>query len=95
MGQWTWWRGTLVVGAFSASFILLLKISRSSSMSEKPAGGAFLLEAWRIAGMVTVETRRLGGRSIEECERRGVVVLESMKWRGLGLIVSQPSRLDF
>lgn len=37
--------------AFSASFILLLKIRRSSSMSLKPAGGAFRLDAWRIAGI--------------------------------------------
>jgi hypothetical protein len=35
---------------------LLLKIRRSSSMSEKPAGGAFLLEAWRIAGILTVDS---------------------------------------
>ena len=39
--------------AFSASFILLLKMSRSSSMSEKPSGGAFRFEAWRIAGIFT------------------------------------------
>ena len=45
-------RGTLVEGAFSASFILLLKIRRSVSMSEKPSGGALRLEEWRIAGMV-------------------------------------------
>ena len=38
--------------AFSASFILLEKIRRSSSMSEKPAGGALRLEACRIAGIV-------------------------------------------
>ncbi len=58
MGQCTWWRGILVVDAFSASFILLLKIRRSSSMSEKPAGGAFLLEAWRIAGILKETSRR-------------------------------------
>lgn len=42
--------------AFSASFILLLKIKRSSSMSEKPAGGALRLEAWRIAGILLILT---------------------------------------
>ncbi len=40
-----------MVGSFSASFILLEKIRRSSSMSVNPAGGALRLEAWRIAGI--------------------------------------------
>lgn len=40
--------------AFSASFILLLKIRRSSSMSVNPEGGALRLEAWRMAGMFAI-----------------------------------------
>lgn len=52
MGQWTWCRGTLTDDAFSASFILFVKIRRSSSMSLKPAGGALRFEACRIAGIV-------------------------------------------
>ena len=40
-----------MVGSFSASFILLEKMSRSSSMSVNPAGGALRLEAWRMAGI--------------------------------------------
>lgn len=40
--------------AFSASFILLAKIKRESSMSEKPFGGALRLEVWlRMAGILT------------------------------------------
>jgi hypothetical protein len=54
MGQWTACLGTFVDEAFSASFILLEKIRRSSSMSEKPAGGALRFEAWRIAGIFSI-----------------------------------------
>lgn len=43
-----------MVGSFSASFILFEKMSRSSSMSVKPAGGALRLEAWRMAGIFTL-----------------------------------------
>lgn len=42
----------MIVGSFSASFILLEKMSRSSSISVKPAGGALRLEAWRMAGIL-------------------------------------------
>lgn len=48
-----------MVVAFSASFILLLKIKRSSSISEKPSGGAFRLEACLIAGILMVCIRIL------------------------------------
>ncbi len=51
MGHCHWLRVMLSVGAFCASFILLLNTSRSSSMSLKPSGGGLRLEAWRIAGM--------------------------------------------
>jgi hypothetical protein len=50
--------------AFSASFILFEKIRRSSSMSEKPAGGALRFDAWRIAGMVSVSVEGVGGSRI-------------------------------
>lgn len=51
MGHMAAWRGTPADGAFSASFILLLKINRSLSMSEKPSGGALRFEECRIAGI--------------------------------------------
>jgi len=56
MGHWASWRGPEGVAA-CASFILLLKIRRSSSMSVKPAGGALRLLAWRIAGILKVSLR--------------------------------------
>lgn len=61
MGHRAWWRGALSEVAFSASFILLLKMSRSSSISEKPAGGALRLEECRIAGMLDFIPVVVGG----------------------------------
>ena len=54
MGHCAWCLGMLSVGVFCASFILLAKMSRSSSMSLKPSGGGLRLEAGRIAGMEVV-----------------------------------------
>lgn len=60
MGHCAWCRGRFSLGAFCASFILLLKISRSSSRSLKPSGGALRLEAGRTAGMVRFWSRSCG-----------------------------------
>jgi len=51
MGQAAWCLGMLVEGVASASFILLAKMRRSSSMSLKPFGGGLRFEAWRMAGI--------------------------------------------
>lgn len=51
MGHWAWCLGMLSEGAFWASFILLEKIRRSSSMSEKPSGGGLRLEEGRMGGI--------------------------------------------
>ena len=68
--------------AFSASFILLLKIKRSSSMSEKPAGGALRLEAWRIAGISLISTAYVADRiSDSSRERNGFGEDGGVAWR--------------
>lgn len=51
MGHCAWFLGMLSLGVFWASFIWLLKMSRSSSMSLKPSGGGLRFEACLIAGI--------------------------------------------